>query len=348
MKRHHLAIILFALASCKTGPSQPGLTGEPASGGASTQQGEENLMATSSFQYDLATGAASSFQTLASQGWSDQLMARYFYTDQGSMLMPYDLFVSLETEDGGTLFASYDNMSRYGFLAPTSLTTQDLAGKLVNPDKLPIGFTKHIQANNRNLYNQGAREWVGVTCAACHTQRVQFTTASGPVSYLINGGAAVNNHIIFMWELKRALLATLHDQKRLVSLASRITGRGSWTNAAVVKARITDFVGADGNKNFGARVNRSVPTNLNGLDREEARRRINHLLGTGRLDAFGNIFNEVNEKIVAGTLPHVPDAPVRYPHLWDSPVTDYVQTNAVTHAPLVRNIGEVLGVYGDF
>ncbi|MCX6110625.1 MAG: di-heme-cytochrome C peroxidase, partial [Proteobacteria bacterium] len=47
-------------------------------------------------------------------------------------------------------------------------------------------------------------------------------------------------------------------------------------------------------------------------------------------------------------LPHVPDAPVRYPHLWDSPVTDYVQTNAVTHAPLVRNIGEVLGVYGDF
>ena len=44
----------------------------------------------------------------------------------------------------------------------------------------------------------------------------------------------------------------------------------------------------------------------------------------------------------------MPDAPVRYPHLWDSPVTDYVQTNAVTHAPLVRNIGEVLGVYGDF
>ena len=29
-------------------------------------------------------------------------------------------------------------------------------------------------------------------------------------------------------------------------------------------------------------------------------------------------------------------------------MTDYVQTNAVTHAPLVRNIGEVLGVYGDF
>lgn len=50
--------------------------------------------------------------------------------------------------------------------------------------------------------------------------------------------------------------------------------------------------------------------------------------GHARLDAFGNIFNEVlvvglNEK--ANARP--PDAPVSYPFLWDTPQHDKVQWN---------------------
>src|SRR5262249_24665778 len=38
------------------------------------------------------------------------------------------------------------------------------------------------------------------------------------------------------------------------------------------------------------------------------------------------------------------DAPVNFPHLWDTPWFDWVQYNASIRMPMARNIGEALGV----
>jgi hypothetical protein len=78
-----------------------------------------------------------------------------------------------------------------------------------------------------------------------------------------------------------------------------------------------------------------------------------HAPGFARADAFGNIFNllmgdEVNEpsNIMA------PDNPVSYPFLWTTPYLDLVQwngsaSNAGLIGPIARNIGEVIGVFGN-
>ncbi len=69
--------------------------------------------------------------------------------------------------------------------------------------------------------------------------------------------------------------------------------------------------------------------------------------GFGRLDAFGHILNAV-----AGGALHepqnyrVPDAPVSYPFLWTTPQQRYVQWNGVVSNPIGRNVGQVLGVFG--
>jgi hypothetical protein len=74
--------------------------------------------------------------------------------------------------------------------------------------------------------------------------------------------------------------------------------------------------------------------------------------GFARLDAFGAIINNVatsDLKINENAAP--PDAPVSYPFIWDSPQADRVQWNGAAFntpvvGPLIRNVGEVLGVFG--
>jgi hypothetical protein len=73
--------------------------------------------------------------------------------------------------------------------------------------------------------------------------------------------------------------------------------------------------------------------------------------GFARLDAFGNIFNEVmvvSLDVPANASP--PNAPVSYPFLWTTAQLDLVQWNGSAPnagiGPLARNIGEVIGVFG--
>jgi hypothetical protein len=56
---------------------------------------------------------------------------------------------------------------------------------------------------------------------------------------------------------------------------------------------------------------------------------------------LNRVFDQVNRDNAS-----VADAPVNFPHIWDSPWFEWVQYNASIRAPMVRNIGEVLGVGG--
>jgi hypothetical protein len=72
--------------------------------------------------------------------------------------------------------------------------------------------------------------------------------------------------------------------------------------------------------------------------------------GYGRVDALGQIHNRLfKPKNETAKLPA--DAPVSYPHLWNTPDLSHVQwtavaSNEVERGPLGRNVGEALGVFG--
>jgi hypothetical protein len=68
------------------------------------------------------------------------------------------------------------------------------------------------------------------------------------------------------------------------------------------------------------------------------------------VDAFGQIFNQI-VALTGGD--HSPaDAPVSYPSLWLAPKQEHVQWNGVASnngdGPILRNLGEVLGVFARF
>jgi hypothetical protein len=69
--------------------------------------------------------------------------------------------------------------------------------------------------------------------------------------------------------------------------------------------------------------------------------------GFGRVDALGIILNEVfGDDLQQSDNVLPPNAPVSYPHLWDTPRLDWVQWNGSVNNPIGRNTGEVLGTFG--
>jgi hypothetical protein len=90
-----------------------------------------------------------------SQGWSSADRAFFYTTSQGSQLMPYDWFLVLE-RPGSNVLLRADTLARFGYLA--------FADKS-NPDALPLGFVKD---------SGESCDWLGMTCAACHTAQMKF------------------------------------------------------------------------------------------------------------------------------------------------------------------------------
>ena len=73
--------------------------------------------------------------TFLDQGWSPDQRERFYYTPQGSQLLPYAFLAALEQPEGEGLFLEDAYIAETGFLpAP--------AASPLNPDKLPVGFVK--------------------------------------------------------------------------------------------------------------------------------------------------------------------------------------------------------------
>jgi len=249
------------------------------------------------------------------QNWNDETRNEWWYTGQGSLLIPYDWFRVLEQAANEERFGSDKNMERLGFIYSTKKDDK------WNPDGLPIGFLKEEDPKSKKSY-------LGVTCAACHTGQIDYQGKQ----FIVEGGPARADFDRFITEIAEALQATLNDDNKFKRLANNyFDGSHNPDKTKELKDQMTK-VSAD----FNARVERNRPPHPNGY---------------GRLDAFGNIFNEV-----VVTAINEPDnvnpvnAPVSYPVLWDTPQHDVVQWNgAAVNAgvgPYVRNAGEVVGVFG--
>jgi hypothetical protein len=251
--------------------------------------------------------------TLSEQGWTDGQAEWFYNVSQGSHLVPYDWFCSLEN-DQGDRFAS--DLARFGYI-PRNRTTE-------NPDGLPIGFAKDVSNNS---------EWVGLTCAACHTGMIEH----GGKSYLVDGGPGMGDFEELMKSLAGALKATREDSARFDRFAKSLNVAGSSEREKLKEGlKLIEEKRAAYNK-------RNLP--------EHQRERF----GFGRVDAFGAILNEVTVRFIGVETNHrTANAPVSYPCLWDAPHHDKVQWNGVAKNPpgqrlgdLARNTGEVLGVFGD-
>lgn len=247
--------------------------------------------------------------TFLDQGWSGEMREAFYYTPQGSRLLPYAFLLALEQPDTQALFLDEAHVAGMGFLPAPAASAR-------NPDRLPVGFAKDPAPGGP------AGPMVGLTCAACHTGEVTLAGAR----VWIDGGAALGDFQMLMTRLSKALDATLADPAKFARFAARLKPQPDQEPRAVrplLEATATE------------------------LRRIEAAAFTPHPYGRGRLDAFGHILNAVAAEALGQDANfRMPDAPVSYPFLWTTPAQRYVQWNGVAGNPIGRNLGEVLGVFG--
>lgn len=268
------------------------------------------------------------------QGWSSDIRESFYHLTQGSQLLPYEWFLALEQSGNSELFRADANLNRFGYIVPAMRSRE-------NPDGLPIGFAKDDNpATVQELYEtkQGflgesyARDnyprtnsWLGLNCAACHTAEIHYKDAV----IRVDGAPAMANHELFMSELVSAMKANQEDDEKFTRFAKRVLKE----NNKILEAN---------------QLRKELKAYTNVLAMLEARNSVPGLpYGYARLDAFGAILNEVSERALGIEANHRPaSAPVSYPFLWDTPHLDWVQWNGSAASPIARNVGEVLGVYG--
>ena len=246
------------------------------------------------------------------QGLKDTDFSGFLHSSQGSLMVPDDIFLALESASGTGLFVAPGNLRRLRYVAGA-------AGQ-ENPDALPIGFSRST------LPWQG-ETYVGLSCAACH---------SGVVTYrgtglFIMGAPTQGDFQTMTEELDAALVATLEDPARFDRMAQRLNVDGDAARLQL-RDRLVREQGL-----LGARV---------ALNAAPLR------YGYGRVDAVGQIYNmatSVNLGLPQNAAP--PDAPVSYPQIWGTGQSDVAQwtgfaPNWVPGSILLRNVGEVIGVFG--
>ena len=249
------------------------------------------------------------------QNWKEPVKLSFWFTTQGSRLMPYAWFVALEAPWAEIPFRGSHVMDDLlGFIAVAPSPQW-------NPDGLPIGFVKVADTKGDTF--------VGLTCAACHTAKLEIQG----VSRMVEGAPAIADFATFLSWIVDALEKTLAEPAKFDRFAQKVLGPGG---AGTAKETLRQGLGQKTQE----------------LRERRARNAHAEPYGYARVDAFGHILNELLAKDLG--IPanrREPNAPVSYPALWDTPRHDRVQWNGVAPnigniGPMLRNIGEVIGVFG--
>ena len=274
------------------------------------------------------------------QNWSASERNSFYYTAQGSQLVPYEWFLHLEQADSTKLFRDDQNILKYRYLPQAS--------GLLNPDGFPVGFVVGEGA--------GGRRWLGFTCAACHTNEIHL----GDTAYRVDGAPTLADAQAFLVDLVGAMKQTLGDADKFQRFAKNVLA----TNNTPEKQ---DELKGEVQKSILIRSGYNL---RNFLDFDPAVTAPQAPTRYGRLDAVDSIVNEVFWATVKNQDLNHPtvvarqgNALVSYPFLWDTPQHDKVEwlgiaTNGKVGESIVgligefnglpRNVGEVLGVFGDF
>jgi len=260
----------------------------------------------------------------------------WYKTTQGSHLLTWEVFRTIEEADSQELFSERNSLLEYGFLYPEeqdfdAANTQyngsygERVERNITVDDLPIGFVKDkSELDNRN--------YLGLTCAACHTGEITYAGNR----YYVEGGQANADVDVFLNRLANALEANKNDRSKLDRFKRRFR-RFAFRN--------NDFFADSPNIFRGERYLDEAISYVRGFVQ-----RNNNVVanGPGRLDAVGSILNQVHSLMTGddGQQPQPLTAPVSYPYIWDVSKLECVQTNCISNSPIIRNVSEVLGVFG--
>lgn len=251
------------------------------------------------------------------QGWTEDTQQSFYFTNQGSRLMPYAWFLALEQAENQELFRSDDNVNAFRYL-PTKPTE-------LNPDGLPVGVVKDV--------DRSGQAWVGFNCALCHTAQLSYQDTD----IRIDGGPTLGNIQGFQLSLVEALKATYQDEEKFNRFAEAVLGSQA-NQEDVDELRGNLLARTETLANYND-INYAYPDQPH--------------YGFGRVDAIGSIFNQV--MVTFNDLPEnarPSDAPVSYPFIWGTNESDVVQwpgfapNGPFSLGTLIRNGGEVLGTFG--
>ena len=282
-----------------------------------------------------------------SQNWSSSDRDAFYFTPQGSLLIPLRFARALKTQSGDKFFTS-ENLGKYGYIPQKK-------DSVLNPLGLPVGFAIDGKMGHPVIEQKKAKEktswldeisnfnyvrsaepkpvgerYVGMNCAACHTSNLVFSGKK----LRIDGGQALADFQKMMTDLNTAVQLTNSDAAKLKDFVKQVAADPDVATSA--EEVIESF------RKYA--IKRSEWQTRNGTS---------HVYGGGRNDAFGVIFNQVLANDLGRESNAKPtDAPVSYPFIWDAPQHDVVQWNGIADnngpsGALGRNVGEVLGVFGE-
>jgi hypothetical protein len=267
------------------------------------------------------------------QNWTATESLSFYFTPQGSQVIPYDWFLALEQPGASaTLFRDNQNILKYRYLPQNP--------DAWNPDGLPVGFTGET-ADNVN--------WLGMSCAACHTAELHVNN----VAYRVDGAPTQANVQALLSDMIVAVTNTVEDPAKFDRFATKVlAGQNGPSGQSDLKAKIAKWLAIRSGynrRNFpGYDPNATSPQGPLGVGR------------FGQLDAVGAIVNEVYwnaakpQDLNNPTSVSKPaDAPASYPFIWNAHQQDRVQWLGIAQSggpgnilSLVRNVGEVIGVFG--
>lgn len=265
------------------------------------------------------------------QGWGAQAdtpdRQAYYYTPQGtsmpqgSLITPlrYNWFVNLEMPLDEHRFAEPEHLQRYRFIVDPQPTAR-------NPDRLPIGFTRHFDAALGQYV-------LDITCAACHTGEIHAHKDGKTYAIRIDGGQAMHAFTdmqrgAFGPTLVASLVATWADPWKFDRFARKVIGPLYPQGKSALRDELWTTFTAFATQGQNNPLRHLYPVQE----------------GFGRTDALGRIANTVfGDHLVAGNY-QAATAPVSYPYVWNIWKFDWVQYNGSVKQPLARNIGEALGV----
>jgi hypothetical protein len=262
------------------------------------------------------------------QGWDASVTNRFHHESQGTKIMPLEWLMALEqpvfTPFPVGRFAARDHLARYGFIYDNIQPGSDELD-------LPIGWAieeKYLAKYDVPPVTTPTR-MVGLSCAACHTNRIDV---EGPdrrlKGILIEGGSAVIDLGSFEQAVGKALEYTALFPMRFARFARNVLKADlPDSNPHKQKLRV-DLIAAT-----------KVVTKL-AAEEMKYGKLAGGFARTDALARIGNrVFGAINDENLIKT-----DAPVNFPFLWDTPWFDWVQYNASVRTPMARNIGEALGV----
>lgn len=301
--------------------------------------------APASLQAGEVSGVCKGSLTCLDQGWTDEQRDWWYTTSQGSRLLPLGWMMALESAGSSEgridAFLSDGNLQRLGYLGAYVSKS--------NPFGLPLGFTvdeepgsaANVMCDTFPKACEGGvmqQKWVGMTCAACHTNDIEYADKR----IRVEGAPTLADFQGFGEEFLAALQATFDDQAKFDRFARAVLQGGFSEPAAnLLKTQLAEQI--------------AWQQKLHDINRSDVR------YGHARLDAQGHILNKVVLTIrgVSEQIQDVKaDAPASYPFIWNTAQQTRLQWNGIadnkadttlvpgnSDGPLVRNTAEVIGVF---